>query len=132
NSTDLFENLLSDTFADATTVNDATGNPVVSVKEQQALVDWLKTKKNIVAYFHGNDNAYEAYTYEGPAKDISLPVFRVDSPMKGNFSASDPTKLSYSVVTIDATAKNMTVREYLWQQKKWGGSTTISLAPRSK
>jgi alkaline phosphatase len=132
NTTDKFENLLSDVFFDATTINDASGNPVVSVKEQQAFVDWLKPKKNIVAYFHGNDNDFESYTYEGPAKDVSLPVFRVDSPMKGNASATDPTKLSYSVITIDAAAQNMTVREYLWQQKKWGTSTTVSLAARSK
>lgn len=131
NATDKFENLLSDIFADAPTINDLSGNPVRSVIEEQAFANWLKTHKNIVAYFHGNDNAFEAYTYYGPANDITLPVFRVDSPMKGNVSASDPTKLSYSVITIDAAVRNMTVREYLWQQKKWGASTTISLAPRS-
>jgi len=131
NATDKFENLLSDIFADAATINDLSGNPIASVIEQQAFANWLKTHKNIVAYFHGNDNAFEAYTYTGPSNDISLPVFRVDSPMKGNVSATDPTKLSYSVITIDAAIRNMTVREYLWQQKKWGASSTIFLAARS-
>jgi hypothetical protein len=51
--------------------------------------------------------------------------------MKGNFSATDPSKLSFQVVTIDNAAKNMTVREYLWNTRSWGASRTISLAPRA-
>jgi hypothetical protein len=132
NATDKFENLLSDVFADGTTISDASGNPIRAVIEEQSFVNWFKTRKNIVAYFHGNDNAFESYTYTGPANDVTIPVFRVDSPMKGNFSATDSTKLSYSVISIDDAARNMTVREYLWQQKKWGTSATISLSPRSR
>jgi hypothetical protein len=141
NTTDKFENLLSDTFTDATTINDASAVAIPSIKEQQTFVTWLKTHKNIVAYFHGNDNANEFYTYPtsdttsskylGAAYDIKLNVFRVDSPMKGNFSATDPTKLSFQVISIDNDAKKMTVREYLWNTKNWGASTTISLAPRA-
>jgi hypothetical protein len=131
NSTNKFENLLSDTFADSTSINDASGNPVATVLEQRAFVTWLKTHKNIVAYFHGNDNANEYYTYTGPDNDIALNVFRVDSPMKGNISGTDPTKLSFQVVTIDPLAQKMTVREYLWYLQQWGSSKTVSLAPRA-
>ncbi|MEI6208539.1 MAG: metallophosphoesterase [Desulfuromonadales bacterium] len=136
NATNQFENLLSDKFAEATPqgtpYSDAAAkNAIVSTIEQRALVAWLKTHKNIVAYFHGNDNANEFYTYTGPDNDISLNVFRVDSPMKGNFSATDATKLSFHVVSVDPTALKMTVREYLWNTKQWGASTTVSLAPRS-
>jgi hypothetical protein len=141
NTTDKFENLLSDTFTDATTINDASAVAIPSIKEQQTFVTWLKTHKNIVAYFHGNDNANEFYTYPtsdttsakylGAGYNINLNVFRVDSPMKGNFSAADPTKLSFQVISIDNDAKKMTVREYLWNTKTWGTSTTISLAPRA-
>jgi hypothetical protein len=51
--------------------------------------------------------------------------------MKGEPSATDPSKLSFQVISIDPAATNMTVREYLWNTKTWGASTTVSLAPRS-
>jgi hypothetical protein len=136
NSTNKFENLLSDKYADT----QGTGNtPGASTDiEQRLFVAWLKTHKNIVAYFHGNDNRNEFYTYTGPDNDISLNVFRVDSPMKGTVTGNDapdgkgdPTKLSFQVVNIDPLAKKMTVREYLWNTKQWGASTTVSLAPRA-
>ncbi len=141
NATDKFENLLSDTFTDAVSISDAGGNAIPSIKEQQTFVTWLKTHKNVVAYFHGNDNANEFYKYPtadttspkylGAGYNIDLNIFRVDSPMKGNFSVTDPTKLSFQVISIDTDAKKMTVREYLWNTKTWGASTTISLAPRA-
>jgi alkaline phosphatase len=131
NSTDKFENLLVDLFADATTINDAAGNPVPTLYEQRELEAFLKAHKNIVAYFHGNDNYHQAYTYQGPDSGISLSAFRADSPMKGTYSGPDPNKLSFQVVTIDGGAKNMTVREYLWNTKTWGTTATVSLAPRS-
>jgi hypothetical protein len=84
-----------------------------------------------VAYFHGNDNANEFYKWTGPNGDISLNVFRVDSPMKGNFSGADPSLLSYQVISIDPAATQMTVREYRWNTKKWGAATTVSLLPRT-
>jgi|GEM_PF-1860517 len=136
NSTNKFENLLSDVFAEATPLNtpysDAAGTTAIpNTIEQRVLVTWLKTHKNIVAWFHGHDNANEFYSYTGPDNDINLPTFRVDSPMKGNVSVGDPTKLSFQVITIDPLAKKLTVREYLWFTKAWGASQTISLAPRN-
>ena len=132
NSTDKFENLLTDRFASGTAINDAAGNPVPTVTEQRALVAFLKAHKNIVVYFHGNDHINGAFTYTGPDNDISLNVFGVDSPMKGTVSVGDPTKLTFNVVSIDSGAKNMSVRDYQWNAKTWGATTTVSLAPRSK
>ena len=133
-----FENLVTDVVADL----DSTGKLTTSspsTTAQKGLADWLANKKNIVAYFHGNNNLFENYIWTGTSNQISLNVFRVDSPMKGSVSGidaadgkGDPSKLSYNVVTVDSSAQNMTVREYLWQQKKWGTSKTISLAARSK
>nr|WP_281416934.1 5'-nucleotidase C-terminal domain-containing protein [Geoanaerobacter pelophilus] len=136
NSTDKFENLVlgegAGGYASVATINDP------STVEQRALVAWLKNHKNVVAYFHGNTNYNEFYTYAGPDSDISLNTFRVDSPMKGMVSGidaangiGDPSKLSFQVVSIDPGATQMTVREYLWNTKTWGTSKTVSLAPRS-
>jgi len=100
-------------------------------------VTWLKTHKNIVAYFHGNDHINRTYTYTGPDNDISLNVISVDSPMKGilpdgsNGSNVNPSLLAFKVVTVDATSKKLTVRDYFWKDRRWGTATTISLAPRS-
>jgi hypothetical protein len=135
-----FENLVTDVVADLDPLTGTYTTSSPSTTAQKGLADWLATKKNIVAYFHGNNNLYENYTWPGTNDQISLNVFRVDSPMKGAVSGidapnsiGDQSKLSYNVVTIDAAAQNMTVREYLWQQKKWGSTPkTVSLAPRSK
>jgi hypothetical protein len=143
NSTNKFENLLSDVYADTQGAGNTPGTSTDI--EQKTFVAWLKTHKNIVAYFHGNDNRNEFYTYPDPVtkplgaeNDIKLPVFRVDSPMKGSITGNDasdgkgdPSKLSFQVISIDSDAKKMTVREYLWNAKTWGVSTTISLAPRA-
>jgi 5'-nucleotidase len=128
NSTHKFENLvLGESVGGVASVPAITG---ASTVEQTALATWLKNHKNVVAYFHGNTNFNEFYTFAGPNADISLNVFRVDSPMKGNFSATAPGLLSYQVISIDPAAVNMTVREYLWNTKTWGASKTVSLAPR--
>lgn len=124
NATDKFENMVTDKSSSLTTAG-------ASTIEQRALVTWLKTHKNIVAYFHGNDHINGTYTYTGPDNDISLNVVRVDSPMKGSLSATDPTKLAFKVVTIDSGAKNMTVRDYMWNTKRWGATANISLALRA-
>ncbi len=129
NGTNKYENLLSDVYADTQAAGNTPG--LTTDSEQRLFVAWLKTHKNIVAYFHGNDNANEFYTYTGPDNDIRLNIFRVDSPMKGNFSVADPTKLSFQVVSIDNAAKSMTVREYRWTTKSWGNTITVSLAPRA-
>ncbi|HIJ88653.1 MAG TPA: hypothetical protein HPP97_13405 [Desulfuromonadales bacterium] len=129
NSTNKFENLvLGEALGGLSSVAAITG---ASTVEQAALATWLKNHKNVVAYFHGNTNYNEFYTFAGPNADISLNVFRVDSPMKGNFSATAPGLLSYQVISIDPAAANMTVREYLWNTKTWGASKTVSLAPRA-
>ncbi|NVN98865.1 MAG: hypothetical protein HXX17_06025 [Geobacteraceae bacterium] len=129
NGTNKYENLLFDTYADV----QGTGNiPGLSTDiEQRAFVAWLKTHRNIVAYFNGNDNQKEFYTYTGPDKDISLNVFCVDPPIKGDISATDASKLSFQVVSIDASASFMMVREYRWNSKNWGNSVTVSLLPRT-
>ena len=131
NATNKFENLLSNQYDSSELLAPALVTFGTSTDvEQRGFVAWLKTHKNIVAYFHGNDNANEYYTYTGPDNDIRLNIFRVDSPMKGNFSATDPTKLSFQAVSIDTDAKKMTVREYRWNTKAWGNSITVSLLPR--
>lgn len=132
NATDQFENMVTDQSIDTDTNGLYTIN-APSTTRQRELVAWLKTHKNIVAYFHGNDHINGTYTYTGPDNDISLQVVRVDSPMKGSVSKSDPSKLTYKVVNIDSVAKKMTVRDYQWYAKKWDATATItvSLAPRS-
>ncbi|MEO7530723.1 MAG: hypothetical protein ABIS69_04905, partial [Sediminibacterium sp.] len=129
NTTDKFENLLEEQYkVDAI-------NPQSTVKEENGLVAFLKAHPNIKAYFHGHTNWTEFYTYKGPDKDISLPVFRSDSPMKGRLSATDETKLSFQLVSIDTHTKKMTVRECLWNTDPrdpskpivWGTSATVSL-----
>lgn len=132
NSKDKFENLLSDKFADAAAVNDVNGAPVPAGTEQRAFTAFLKKHKNVVAYFHGNTNYNQFYTYSGPDGDVALSAFRVDSPLKSEVSANDDGKLSFQVASLDTAAKTMTVREYLWDAKKWGASVTVSLSPRAK
>ena len=130
NSTDKFENMVTDKSSSLTITGD-------SKTEQRALVAWLKTHKNIVAYFHGNDHINNTYTYTGPDNDISLNVVRVDSPMKGilpdgsNGSNADPSKLAFKVVTVDSVSQKLTVRDYLWNARIWGTTTNLSLAPRA-
>ncbi|MDO3626875.1 metallophosphoesterase [Mucilaginibacter sp. BT774] len=103
--------------------------------EQRGFVEFLKQHPNIKAYFHGNSNWNEFYTYHGPGNDISLPVFRVDSPIKGKVSAKDETLLSFQFISIDPISQNLTVRECLWntqplqkdQKVIFGKSATVSL-----
>ena len=134
NATDKFENLLEEKLKDGTTTKSPT------VIEERGFVAFLKAHKNIKAYFHGNDNKNEFYTFEGPDKDISLKIFRVDSPMKGEISGldakdgrGDETKLSFQVISLDGESKTLTVRECLWNTSGaasplvWGETSTISL-----
>jgi len=86
-------------------------------------VAFLKAHTNIKAYFHGHDNGNEYYKYKGPDDDVALRTFRVDSPMKGSASELDASKLSFQVVSIDSTLKQMTVRECLWNSNS---ATTLS------
>ena len=103
--------------------------------EQRGFVKFLKLHPNIKAYFHGNSNWNEFYTYHGPNNDVNLPVFRVDSPIKGKFSAKDETLLSFQLISIDPVSQKLTVRECLWntqpmqkeQKVVFGKSVTVSL-----
>ena len=129
NSTDTFENLIPEVFKDGKKTSDP------SKIEQRLFVAFLKIHPNIKAYFNGNDHENKMYDYKGPDNDISLKTFQVDSPMKGNISAKDETKVSFQVVSIDTREKTMTVRECLWNPYPlnpstvvtWGKSTTIPL-----
>jgi hypothetical protein len=145
NATNKFENLIADTFADGTTIT------TLNLVEQQALAAWLSAHPNVVAYFHGNDNQNEFYDWTGknalvsPAVALDLGVllhtFRVDSPMKGNVSGSDETKLSFQLYTVDTCAMQLTGRELLWNTQPAaadqatvpvvaGASRTVPLTPR--
>lgn len=129
NSTDKFENLLAEVFKDGKDIS------AESKIEQRGFVSFLKAHGNIKVYFHGNDNENRYYEYHGPDNDIDLKIIQVDSPMKGNISANDETKLSFQVVSVNPEQKVMTVRECLWNSDparpdahiKWGESITISL-----
>jgi hypothetical protein len=132
NGQDKFEDLLEEKYKDGNTASADGGKTDI---EQRGLVVFLKAHPNIKAYFHGNSNYNEFYTYSGPDNDIMLNVFRVDSPMKGRYSSKDETKLSFQLVTIDTFSKKMTVRECLWNPDPvhpekpvgWGTSKTVSL-----
>jgi len=129
NSADKFENIIPEVFKDGVKTSDP------SVIEQRSFVAFLKAHQNIKAYFNGNDHENIFYDYKGPDNDINLKTFQVDSPMKGNISGHDESKMSFQFVTIDTQTKTMTVRECLWNAVPsnpsapivWGASMTISL-----
>lgn len=130
NETDKFENLLDEVFKEST----ASAKPLDTI-EQKGFVVFLKEHPNVKAYFHGHNNWNQFYVYQGPDRDIALPIFRVDSPMKGSISSKDETKLSFQLISIDTGLKKMTVRECLWNTEptnktapiKWGESITVPL-----
>lgn len=129
NSTDKFENMVEETCKDGLTVSAS------SAIEQRGFAGFVKAHPNIKAYFHGNSNWNQFYTYTGPDNNIALKTIRVDSPMKGEPSATQEKLLSYQVITLDSVSKNMTVRECLWNPTatagapvQWGATTTIALS----
>jgi hypothetical protein len=132
NGKDKFENLLSDTFADGSSVE------APSLVEQSQLEVFLRRHPNVTAYFHGNSNWHQVYDWNGPNRSIRLHTVRIDSPMKGSVSALDETKLSFAVVTVDTRQRLMTVRECLWNSDPahpqtplaWGDTVTMTLEPR--
>lgn len=121
NAHDKFENLLADTSS-VPTIGERP------LKEYKAVANFLKTHPSIKAWFHGHENYTEFYRWKGPDNTLSLPVIRVDSPMKGVISSRDETKLSFLIVTIDTTTHRMSIREYLWNAGRkphtgqWGQS----------
>jgi hypothetical protein len=127
-SVDKFENLLPEIYQDGRTLKDST------LIEQRGLASFLRHHPMIKAYFHGHNNYTEYYEYRGPEKNSSLPCFRVDSPMKGKFSAKDETLLSFELITIDTRKRRLSVRECYWNLVpgepsviKWGQTKTITL-----
>jgi hypothetical protein len=127
-SADKFENLLPETFRDGQTVRDS------ALYEQRGLAAFLKRHPEIRAYFHGHNNFTEFYDWQVPDMGVALPCFRVDSPMKGRFSAKDETLLSFQLISIDTRTKTMTVRECRWNSVpdnpsilKWGDHMTMAL-----
>lgn len=123
NAEDKFENLLADTCSVHCITENAT-------REWHALEEFIRRHPTIKAYFHGDKNYNEFYTWNGTKGSIALPVFRVDSPMKGELSAEDEHLLSFIVATIDTQAQQLTVRECLWNTEEktgiaWGESRTI-------
>lgn len=132
NPRDKFENLLADVFASGPSID------VPSLKEQAQLEAFLVRHRNVTAYFHGNSNWHQVYDWNGPNKAARLRTVRVDSPMKGAVSATDETRLSFAVVTIDTATRSMRVRECLWnadpahpdRAMAWGAETTMTLEPR--
>ncbi len=134
NTTDRFENLLSDFYEASALPASGTPKEAETVSAQRKLAAFVREHTNIKAYFHGHANFNEFYEWSGPDKNVILPTFRVDSPMKGAVSASDESQLSFQLVTIDSRARRMTVRECFWNNPsdrtatpRFGTSRTITL-----
>lgn len=127
-----FENLTAEYYKEGYTIPKEGGATDI---EQRGWVKFLKLHPNIKAYFHGNSNWNEFYVYKGPDNDVSLNAFRVDSPMKGKYSAKDETLLSFQLISLDPKTQNLTVRECLWNTRPlsnehkivFGKSATVSL-----
>jgi hypothetical protein len=120
-----FQNLVNEVFKDGPTIRDS------ALIEQAALAAFLQQHPNIKAYFHGHVNYTEYYHWNGPKSTLRLPCFRVDSPMKGQYSSHKEDLLSFQLISIDNTTGRMTVRECLWNADPgkitWGAATTLSL-----
>lgn len=128
-----FSNLIAEHYKEGSMAG--KGEEATTI-EQRGLVAFLKKHPNIKAYFHGHTNFNEFYVYHGPDNNIALNTFRADSPMKGEASSKDETKLSFQLISIDPVKQQLTVRECLWntQPKKpmakvvFGDYKTVSLA----
>ncbi len=117
---DGFENLVGDA---SSVVNPRD----VPVREHEELKEFLRTNPEIKAYFHGNENYNEFYSWGD--SDAPVSVFRVDSPMKGAVSSDDEAMLSFQFAVIDTEERTLTVREYFWNRKDriWGETRTVKL-----
>ncbi|HXD77572.1 MAG TPA: metallophosphoesterase [Puia sp.] len=135
NPHDRFENLLEERYKDPAVSTGEDGKPNGDRIEQLGFAAFLKAHPNIRAYFHGHNNWNEFYTYRGPDDDLSLPVFRADSPMKGKESGKDERRLSFQLISIDPATRRLTARECRWDPDPshpgaapvWGGSRTLQL-----
>lgn len=127
-----FQNLVEEHYKEGIVASKDDGATDV---EQRGWVKFLKVHPNIKAYFHGNSNWNQFYVYKGPDNDVALNTFRVDSPMKGDYSSKDETKLSFQLISLDAKNQALTVRECLWDTNPanpatpvvFGESKTVSL-----
>lgn len=123
NTTDNYENLLSEIHKDAKKKS--------TILEQAGLDKFLLKHPNIRAYFHGHENFCEMYDYKGVSGKLLLPVFRADSPMKGEKSRPDEHELSLQVISYDVRLHQLTVRELLWNTAngipQWRQERTIKL-----
>lgn len=124
NPKDKFQNVVADTCLTGSVKDTPTDN-------WRVLERFVGNHPMIKAYFHGDKNYNEFYTWHGVDGTISLPVFRVDSPMKGEYSAGDERLLSFMVVTMDTASRRLTARECLWNTQdttsvKWGDACTIN------
>ena len=125
NDTDKFQNLLSDISSVRYPDMEPEGN-------WKTLENFIASRPEIRAWFHGDKNYNEFYIWKGVDDSISLPVFRVDSPMKGEYSSEDETLLSFIAVSVDPHGRRLTARECLWNAGSapgitWGKTCTISL-----
>lgn len=123
NSKDKFENLLADTCC----VNNVKEKPLSNWHELEV---YFQRNPQIKAYFHGDYNYNEFYDWHGTDGTICLPVFRVDSPMKGAISSKDESLLSFIIVSVDFSQCILTARECLWNKNgktsiSWGENRTI-------
>lgn len=127
-----FENLTAEYYKEGYIASKDGGATDI---EQRGWVKFLKAHANIKAYFHGNSNWNEFYVYNGPDNDVNLNVFRVDSPMKGKYSAENEQLLSFLLLSLDPKNQRLSVRECLWNTQPlnksakitFGKSATISL-----
>ncbi|CAN5221053.1 hypothetical protein BH09BAC6_BH09BAC6_27150 [soil metagenome] len=106
-----FENLTAEYYKEGYKAKKDDGATDI---EQRGWVKFLKAHPNIKAYFHGNSNWNQFYTYKGPDNDVNLNVFRVDSPMKGKYSSKNEKRLSFQLISLDPEKQMLTVRECLW------------------
>ena len=99
---------------------------------KQDVAEWLMSHPNVKALFSGHDNFNGVTNWNGQNPTGSLidpmdanwagvQLFRVDSPMKGDFSGTsaadkigDETKLSFQVYTLDTSTGKVTEREFLY------------------
>jgi len=131
-ATNKFQNLVEEHYKEGVVAAKDDGATNI---EQRGWVKFLKAHPNIKAYFHGNSNWNQFYVYKGPDNDVALNTFRVDSPMKGEYSSKDETKLSFQLISLDAKNQMLTVRECLWDTNPanpatpvvFGESKTVSL-----
>ncbi|EHQ30587.1 metallophosphoesterase family protein [Mucilaginibacter paludis] len=117
-----FENLTAEHYKEGVTAAADGGSTEI---EQRGWVKFLKLHPNIMAYFHGNSNWNEFYVYHGPDNDVKLNVFRVDSPMKGKYSAKDETKLSFQLISLNTNKQTLTVSECLWNTEPQNPSQKV-------